>query len=209
VAGLKRRELAEPGCPVAEGLVFVVGEEGPVVLQTPVDTAVLVVAQPIKLLGPGDRQGLQQDCVHQSEDGRGRPDSQRQRQDRRRRIAGSVDELPHRVAQVVCESHVAPSSCTKRRLSPFGELPSSFWLDDASEPIVARARPFIPRRLLLPLAGRAHLAGPGRRARGVNGRDSAHDERATSAVGIRPCGSCERRAAALNRLLIFSGRRRK
>jgi hypothetical protein len=31
----------------------------------------------------------------------------------------------------------------------------------------------------------------------------------TSAIGIRPCGSCERRAAALNRLLVFSGRRPK
>jgi hypothetical protein len=32
-------------------------------------------------------------------------------------------------------------------------------------------------------------------------------KRATSAVGIRPCGSCEQRAAALNRWLSFSGRR--
>ena len=32
-------------------------------------------------------------------------------------------------------------------------------------------------------------------------------KRATSAVGIRPCGSCEQRAAALNRWLAFSGRR--
>jgi hypothetical protein len=32
-------------------------------------------------------------------------------------------------------------------------------------------------------------------------------KRATSAVGIRPCGGCERRAAALNRWLVFSGRR--
>lgn len=34
-------------------------------------------------------------------------------------------------------------------------------------------------------------------------------KRATSAVGIRPCGSCEQRAAALNRWLIFSSRRPK
>jgi hypothetical protein len=27
----------------------------------------------------------------------------------------------------------------------------------------------------------------------------------TSAVGIRPCTGCERRAAALNRLLVFTG----
>ena len=31
----------------------------------------------------------------------------------------------------------------------------------------------------------------------------------TGAIGIRPCGSCERRAAALNRLLVFSARRPK
>ena len=34
-------------------------------------------------------------------------------------------------------------------------------------------------------------------------------KRTTSAVGIRPCGSCEQRAAALNRWLTFSGRRPK
>jgi hypothetical protein len=32
-------------------------------------------------------------------------------------------------------------------------------------------------------------------------------QRATSAVRIRPCGGCERRAAALNRWFVFSGRR--
>ena len=32
-------------------------------------------------------------------------------------------------------------------------------------------------------------------------------KRVTSAVGIRPCGGCEGRAAALNRWFIFSGRR--
>jgi hypothetical protein len=31
-------------------------------------------------------------------------------------------------------------------------------------------------------------------------------KRATSTVGIRPCGNCERRAAALNRWMVFSGR---
>lgn len=34
-------------------------------------------------------------------------------------------------------------------------------------------------------------------------------KRATFAIGIRPCGSCEQRAAALNRWLTFSGRRPK
>ena len=31
-------------------------------------------------------------------------------------------------------------------------------------------------------------------------------KRATYAVGIKPCGGCERRAAALNRWVSFSGR---
>ena len=34
-------------------------------------------------------------------------------------------------------------------------------------------------------------------------------KRATSTVGIRPCGSCEQRAVALNRWLTFSDRRPK
>lgn len=32
-------------------------------------------------------------------------------------------------------------------------------------------------------------------------------KRATYAVGIKPCGGCNRRAAALNRWMVFSGRR--
>jgi hypothetical protein len=32
-------------------------------------------------------------------------------------------------------------------------------------------------------------------------------KRATSAVGIKPCGGCARRAAALNRRVVFTGRR--
>ena len=32
-------------------------------------------------------------------------------------------------------------------------------------------------------------------------------KRTTSAFGIRPCGGCERRAAMMNRWLVFSGRR--
>jgi hypothetical protein len=31
-------------------------------------------------------------------------------------------------------------------------------------------------------------------------------KRATSTVGITPCGGCNRRAAALNRWMVFSGR---
>jgi hypothetical protein len=32
-------------------------------------------------------------------------------------------------------------------------------------------------------------------------------KRATSVVGVRPCGGCRRRAEALNRRLAFTGRR--
>lgn len=32
-------------------------------------------------------------------------------------------------------------------------------------------------------------------------------KRATSAIGIKPCGGCARRAAALNRWMVFSGKR--
>ncbi len=34
-------------------------------------------------------------------------------------------------------------------------------------------------------------------------------KRATSSVGIQPCGGCARRAAALNRWVMFSPRRRR
>jgi hypothetical protein len=30
-------------------------------------------------------------------------------------------------------------------------------------------------------------------------------KKATSFLGVRPCGGCERRAAALNRWIIFTG----
>ena len=33
-------------------------------------------------------------------------------------------------------------------------------------------------------------------------------KRATSYVGIKPCGGCARRAEALNRWFVFSGRRK-
>lgn len=33
-------------------------------------------------------------------------------------------------------------------------------------------------------------------------------KRVTTTSGIRPCGGCNQRAAALNRWLVFSGRRR-
>ncbi|HWW73955.1 MAG TPA: hypothetical protein VNZ44_01085 [Pyrinomonadaceae bacterium] len=32
-------------------------------------------------------------------------------------------------------------------------------------------------------------------------------KRATAAFGIKPCGGCQRRAAALNRWVVFTGRR--
>ena len=34
-------------------------------------------------------------------------------------------------------------------------------------------------------------------------------KKATSIIGIRPCGGCEGRAAVLNRRFVFSGRRSK
>ncbi|MEM2890127.1 MAG: hypothetical protein QW358_02125 [Candidatus Hadarchaeum sp.] len=34
-------------------------------------------------------------------------------------------------------------------------------------------------------------------------------KRVTYAVGIKPCSGCERRAAALNRWFVFTGRRAK
>jgi hypothetical protein len=34
-------------------------------------------------------------------------------------------------------------------------------------------------------------------------------KRATYAIGFKACGGCERRAAALNRWMVFSGRRSK
>ena len=34
-------------------------------------------------------------------------------------------------------------------------------------------------------------------------------KRTTSAVGIKPCGGCQRRAAALNRWLVFSRSRQR
>lgn len=34
-------------------------------------------------------------------------------------------------------------------------------------------------------------------------------KRVTSAAGVKPCGGCQRRAAALNRWLVFSGGRRQ
>jgi hypothetical protein len=32
-------------------------------------------------------------------------------------------------------------------------------------------------------------------------------KRATYAIGVKPCGGCQRRATALNRLMVFSGKR--
>lgn len=32
-------------------------------------------------------------------------------------------------------------------------------------------------------------------------------KRATYAIGVKPCGGCQRRAAVLNRLMVFSGKR--
>jgi hypothetical protein len=34
-------------------------------------------------------------------------------------------------------------------------------------------------------------------------------KQATAKIGVKPCGGCQRRAALLNRSLVFSGRRRR
>lgn len=34
-------------------------------------------------------------------------------------------------------------------------------------------------------------------------------KRATSAVGVSPCGACRERASVLNRWLVFAGKRRR
>jgi hypothetical protein len=59
-----------------------------------------------------------------------------------------------------------------------------------------QARPGVPYRMRLPGFVTGEEVGLGDVIR-----------RATSAVGIRPCGGCARRAAALNQWLAFSGRR--
>jgi hypothetical protein len=54
-----------------------------------------------------------------------------------------------------------------------------------------------PRRLLLPVPIKKDV-GLGDVVKGL-----------TAAVCIKPCSGCDGRAAALNRLLVLSGRRRK
>lgn len=56
-------------------------------------------------------------------------------------------------------------------------------------------------------AGRVALGAAGRV--GVSDCVSARDRGfvEAEALGIKPCGGCARRAAALNRWLVFSGRR--
>ena len=75
-AGLKRRKLAEPLGLVAKMLVLGVGEKRPASLHSAVDAAPPVVAYLIQLMGLGYGQGLQQDGVHQREDGRRCPNPQ-------------------------------------------------------------------------------------------------------------------------------------
>jgi hypothetical protein len=53
-----------------------------------------------------------------------------------------------------------------------------------------------PRRVRLPGFVAQHEVGLG---------DAI--KRATAALGIKPCGGCQRRAAALNRWMVFTGRR--
>ncbi len=62
---------------------------------------------------------------------------------------------------------------------------------------------------------RAHVSHPPHRVR-LPGFVTDEDiglgdtiKHVTRAFGIRPCGGCERRAAALNRWFVFTGRRAK
>jgi hypothetical protein len=57
----------------------------------------------------------------------------------------------------------------------------------------------IPRRLQIPV--------PFRMEQSVGLGDVV--KRVTTAVGIKPCGGCQRRAEALNQAVTFQGRQRK
>ena len=74
---LKRGEFDETGRVIAESLIFVVGEERPVVLQAAVDAAILLVAHAIEFAGFGHRQGIQQHGMHQRKNGCGCANSER------------------------------------------------------------------------------------------------------------------------------------
>jgi hypothetical protein len=63
---------------------------------------------------------------------------------------------------------------------------------------VRRARPRAPIRVRLPGFLSDHEIGLG---------DAI--KRATSSLGIRPCGGCARRAAALNGWMVFTRRHQK
>jgi hypothetical protein len=77
--GLESCEFPEPGGVVAEGFVFVIGEQGPIILHATIHAAVLYVTNPIELAGLGHGQRSQQDSMHEREDGGRRADSQCQR----------------------------------------------------------------------------------------------------------------------------------
>ena len=99
-AGLEGGKLGETLRTVAERLVFVVGEDRPVILQATVHAAVLVVADSIEFTRLRHRQGLQQYGMYECEDRRRCADSQRKRQHCRCRKPGSVCKLSHRVTDI-------------------------------------------------------------------------------------------------------------
>ena len=72
---LKGGEFSKSGCVVAESLVFVVGEERPVILQSAIHAAILVVANAVKFTRLRHRQGFQQYGMYQREDCGGRANS--------------------------------------------------------------------------------------------------------------------------------------
>jgi phage shock protein C len=105
VPRLESRKLDETRCPIAESLVFVIGEKRPVIPQTAADTAVLATANAHQFTGLRHRQGLQQYSVYKSEDCRCRADSQGERQYRSGRETGGVRKLSQRVSGISPELH--------------------------------------------------------------------------------------------------------
>ncbi len=114
---LKRGQFGEPMRPVAKGLVLVVGEKRPVILQPAVHAAILVIADADQFTRLRHRQGLQQHGMHQGEDCGSRPNSQCKRQHRGRGKTGCMAKLPHRIADIVYKLHSASASSIRESLS--------------------------------------------------------------------------------------------
>ena len=102
---LKSCQFEKARSPVAERLVFVVGEKRPVILQTAVDATILDIANAIEFARLGHRQGFQQHRMHEREDGRGRANSEGERQYGRRGKTGGMGELSQCITDIFPELH--------------------------------------------------------------------------------------------------------